>query len=95
MIGRVVASQKIEELLGVALQWIQPLDSAGRPSGLSIVACDTVQSGPGDLVYYIDGREASMALRIRYVPVDATIIGHVEQVAAPSFDPEARPGSRK
>lgn len=81
VIGRVVSTIKIEGLEGVALQWIQPLDGDGRPSGQAIVACDAAQSGPGDIVYYVDGREASYALPVRYVPVDATIIGHVEQVA--------------
>jgi microcompartment protein CcmK/EutM len=81
VIGRVVATRKAEGLEGVALQWIQPLDERGRPSGGSLVACDRVQSGPGDVVFYVDGREASMALPIRFVPVDATIVGHVEEVA--------------
>jgi ethanolamine utilization protein EutN len=80
VIGRVVATRKVEGLDGVKLQWIQPLDSDGRASGTPLVACDTAQSGIGDLIYYIDGREASMALPVRFVPVDATIVGHVEEV---------------
>ncbi len=80
VIGRVVATQKVEGLEGVALQWIQPLDDEGRASGSPLVACDTAQSGLGDLVFWIDGREASMALRERFVPVDAAIVGHVEEV---------------
>jgi ethanolamine utilization protein EutN len=96
VIGRVVATRKHEGLDGVALQWVQPLDSAGAASGAPLVACDAAQSGPGDLVFYVDGREASMALPVRFVPVDATIVGHVEEVATklgrpfPRFTEEGR-----
>lgn len=81
VIGRVVATRKCDGLEGVALQWIQPLDAAGQAAGGALVACDTAQSGPGDLVFFVDGREAAMALPERFVPVDATIVGHVEEVA--------------
>ena len=86
VLGRVVATRKIEGLDGVALQWIQPLDEDGHGAGSPLVACDAAQSGPGDLVFFVDGREASMALRVRSVPVDATIVGHVEEVDAPRFE---------
>lgn len=90
VIGRVVATRRIEGLDGVKLQWIQPLDEDGKASGSPLVACDAAQSGPGDLVYFIDGREACFPLPERFVPVDATVIGHVEEVDAgkefPRFD---------
>ena len=82
VVGRVVATRKVEGLAGVALQWIQPLDERGKPSGKALVASDAAQSGPGDLVFFVDGREASMALAERFVPVDATIVGHVEEAEA-------------
>ena len=101
VIGRVVATRKVDGLEGVALQWIQPLDEEGRHAGGSLVACDAAQSGPGDLVFFVDGREASMALRERFVPVDATIVGHVEELTSPKpfprFEPSAgsgEPGER-
>lgn len=81
VIGRVVATRKVAGLEGVALQWIQPLGSNGEAAGPALVACDRAQSGPGDVVYFVDGREASMALDVRFVPVDAAIVGHVEQLA--------------
>ncbi|MBI3818463.1 MAG: EutN/CcmL family microcompartment protein [Planctomycetes bacterium] len=94
VIGRVVSTLKIEGLEGVTLQWIQPLHGDGTPLGRPLVACDTAHSGIGDLVYYIDGREASFPLPVRFVPVDATIVGHVEEVGLksnqtfPRFDPK-------
>jgi len=77
--GRVVASQRYAGLEGIALQWIQPLDEAGAAMGQQLVACAAINSGPGDLVHFVDGREAALALRETFVPVDASIIGFVEQ----------------
>lgn len=94
VIGRVVATRKVEGLEGVALQWIQPLGEEGRASGPPIVACAGSQSGPGDLVFFVDGREASMALPVRFVPVDAAVVGNVEQVDAPEPFPRFAPPAR-
>ena len=78
--GRLVATISYPGLDGVPLQWIQPLDEDGQPCGPQLVACAAIGSGPGDLVHFVDGREAALALEETYVPVDATIIGYVEQV---------------
>ena len=77
--GRVVATQRCEGLEGVALQWIQPLDEDGRAMGAQLVACAAISSGPGDLVHFVDGREAALACPVKFVPVDAAIIGYVEE----------------
>ena len=80
--GRVVATQRHADLQGVALQWIQPLDEAGRPSGAQLVACAAISSGPGDLVHYVDGREGALACPRTFVAVDAAIVGFIEEVAS-------------
>jgi ethanolamine utilization protein EutN len=82
VIGRVVATQRSDGLEGVALQWIQPLDEAGRAQGRALVACAVVSSGPGDLVHYVDGREGALACPRPFVPVDAAILGFVEEAEA-------------
>jgi ethanolamine utilization protein EutN len=82
VIGRVVATQSYEGLEGVALQWIQPLDEDGAPMGDTLVACAVVSTGPGDLVEFVDGREAALACPKTFVPVDASIIGYVEEAYA-------------
>ena len=79
VIGRVVATQRLPGLLGEKLLIVQPLDEKGETAGESVVACDVVDSGLGDVVHVCDGRESSMALRDPFVPVDATIVGHVEE----------------
>jgi len=81
VIGRVVATRRTPGLEGVALQWIQPLDASGAPSGRALVACAVISSGPGDLVHYVDGREGALACPRPFVPVDAAILGFVEEVA--------------
>jgi microcompartment protein CcmK/EutM len=37
-------------------------------------------AGPRDLVYLVGSREASLALEETFVPVDAAIVGIVDQV---------------
>jgi ethanolamine utilization protein EutN len=88
VIGRVVATQRLPGLLGEKFLIVQPLDEKGATAGESVVACDVVDSGLGDVVHVCDGRESSMALRDPFVPVDATIVGHVEE-----FDHAAAAGA--
>ena len=78
VIGRVVATVRIAGLEGEKLLVVQPLNAEFEPQGATVIACDVVQSGPGDLIHWIGGREAALALPHSYVPVDATIIGQVE-----------------
>ena len=79
VIGRVVATERYPGIEGVPLQWVQPLDEDGRSMGDALVACAAVDSGPGDLVHFIDGREGALACPTTFVPVDAAIIGYVSQ----------------
>jgi ethanolamine utilization protein EutN len=83
VIGRVVASVRYPGFDRVALQWIQPLDERGADSGDALVACACVSTGPGDLVQFVDGREAALACPDEtFVPIDASIVGFVEQAYA-------------
>ena len=79
--GRVVASVRYPGLEGVALQWIQPIDELGEPLGAQLVACAAIGCGPGDLVAFVDGREAALACPETFVPVDAAVVGFVEEAA--------------
>lgn len=87
--GRLVATTRYPGLEGVPLQLVQPLDERGADMGGQLVACTAVPSGPGDLVHFVDGREAALACPETFVPVDATILGIVEQLAHVEDD---RPG---
>ena len=85
--GRLVATTIYPGMEGIALQWVQPLDETGQPSGSQKVACAAIESGPGDLVEVVDGREAAVALPGEpFVPVDHTIVGYVTQAVAHGID---------
>jgi|JI10StandDraft_1071094.scaffolds.fasta_scaffold941999_3 ethanolamine utilization protein EutN len=92
VIGTVVATRKYEGLEGVKFLLIQPLDHGQKKVGDPIVAADTVQAGPGELIYYVNSREAALALDPFFVPVDAAIVGIVDAVS--TKDADAEPASR-
>ena len=81
VVGRLVATARYPGLDGVPFQWIQPLDEDGMSMGDPLVASAAIDSGPGDLVHFVDGREGAMACPEPYVPVDAAIIGYVSEAA--------------
>ena len=78
ILGSVVCSTKSESLKGVKLLLLQPLDGNMKDSGKPVVACDSVQAGPGDIVLFEGGREAALALENWFNPSDATVIGIVD-----------------
>jgi len=78
VLGTVVATRKSVGLTGVKLYLLQPYDDEGKPCGDPIVACDTVGSRPLDEVMWVSSREASLALEEKFVPVDAAIVGIVD-----------------
>jgi ethanolamine utilization protein EutN len=78
--GSVVCTRKVESFEGVKLLLVQPLDEHLRKAGDPLVACDVVQAGPGDIVYYEGGREAALGLDNWFNPSDATIMGIVDSV---------------
>jgi ethanolamine utilization protein EutN len=81
VIGTLTPSIITEDLEGVPMLLIQPLDRDMKEKGRVIVACDaTNMAAPNELVYYEGGREAALALEKWYVPVDHTIIGIVDDV---------------
>jgi ethanolamine utilization protein EutN len=84
--GRLVARASYPGVEELPYQWIQPLDETGAEQGPALVAVSVVSSGPGDLVHFVDGREAALACPTTFVPIDATIIGFVEQAETLSGD---------
>jgi ethanolamine utilization protein EutN len=83
--GTVVAERKASGLDGAKILLVQPVDEHQRPTGDLQAAIDTVQAGPGDLVYLVGSREAALAvdhvLGSSFVPIDAAIVGIVDGVA--------------
>lgn len=79
VIGTCVASQKSPGLDGVRLLVVEPIDTTGRVLGAPFVAADTVSAGPGEVVFLVGAREAALALEESFVPVDAAIVGLVDE----------------
>ena len=80
VIGRVVCQVKYPTLEGVRLMVIQPVDHDQAPVGDPVIAVDALQSGPGDLVSWVTGREAALSLPRTYAPVDVGIVEIVDDV---------------
>ena len=80
VIGTVWATRKDENLKNLKLQFIQPLDARRAGVGDPIVAVDTVGAGPGETVFYITAREATIPLPVEMAPVDASIVGIVDRI---------------
>ena len=80
VIGTVVATRKVDSLRGQKFMVIQPLGPEGKQSGRPLVAIDVVRAGPGDLVYFVRGREAAHAIEEKFNPADAAIMGIVDRV---------------
>jgi len=85
VVGTVVATEKYPGLTGIRLLLVEPLDENLESVGDPFVACDSTQAGPGDVVSWIGGREAALAMPVTFVPVDATIVSIVDQVDARSL----------
>jgi ethanolamine utilization protein EutN len=81
VIGNLVATQKYQGLDGVKFLVVQPLDASRQPDGEPYVAVDaTHQAGLDELVFVIASKEAAFALPNNFVPVDAAVVGIVDDV---------------
>jgi len=80
VIGNVVCTQKVESFQNIKLLLVQPLNEKLEEIGDPVVACDTVQAGINDIVFYEGGREAALGLKNLFNPSDLTIMGIVDQV---------------
>lgn len=80
VMGKVVATKKDTKLEGGAFYVVQPVDQFKNPVDKPIVAIDFVQSHLGDVVYLVKSREASMPWHIPGAPLDAGIVGIVDEI---------------
>ncbi|RMF10270.1 MAG: ethanolamine utilization protein EutN [Candidatus Neomarinimicrobiota bacterium] len=81
VIGTVTPAVVYAGLEGAPLLLIQGLDKRCRSAGSPFVATDpTRMAGPGELIYYESSREAALAMDPWFVPVDAAVIGIVDDL---------------
>jgi len=79
VIGNIWATRKEEQLSGLKLLIVQPLNLAtGEAVEYPIIAADIIGAGMGEQVIYVGGSSARGAAGGRDIPVDATIVGIVD-----------------
>ena len=81
VVGEVVSTHKRPQFEGAKLLILQPETPAGAKAGNALLAIDSVGAGRGELVIAVlEGRAAQEALGKKLAPVDAAILGIVDQV---------------
>jgi ethanolamine utilization protein EutN len=81
VIGAVVATQKHAAFEGATLLLVQPLNPDNTPRGPALLAVDGVGAGVDERVLIVlEGRAAGETLGRRGAPVDAAIIGIIDEV---------------
>ena len=78
--GTVVATRKDPRLEGKKLLVCQLVNSHGEDEKGYLIAVDTVHAGFKEKVLIVQGSSARMAAGCKDTPVDAAIIGIVDQV---------------
>ncbi|MCD0462591.1 EutN/CcmL family microcompartment protein [Roseiconus lacunae] len=84
--GSVVSTQKVQSMTGHKLLVVEPyrLEEKGREAlvttGRTFIAVDTLGSGEGDFVLITQGSSARLTPETKTLPIDAVIIGIVDQV---------------
>ncbi|WP_227763231.1 EutN/CcmL family microcompartment protein [Zhaonella formicivorans] len=83
IIGRVINSiwstRKDESLVGVKLMIVQLLDTPVEGEGKIIVAADLIGAGIGERVLITQGSSARRMKGFENVPVDAMIVGIIDE----------------
>jgi microcompartment protein CcmK/EutM len=81
VIGTVVSTQKHRKLHAAKLMLVQPITPHGENRGAVQLAIDSVGAGVGERVLVvIEGKAAGQALGRKGAPVDAAIVGIIDDL---------------
>ena len=81
VIGQVVSTVKDERQKGWKLLLVQPVDTAGRDLGGSLVAIDGAQGGIGDHVLLLaEGKSARQVMNSDDAPCEAIVVGVIDHI---------------
>ncbi len=80
IVGTVVSTRKDPKLEGLKFHMVEFVDLNGRPTGGIVVAVDSVGAGEGEIVLTAAGSSARQTDITKDKPVDAVIMGIVDQV---------------
>lgn len=78
VVGSVVATRKDEKLENLKLLVVQVHDPQNQPTDSYVVAADSVEAGPGDMVLYATGSSARQTKLTDNRPCDAVIMAIVD-----------------
>ena len=81
VIGNIWATRKDEKLSGLKLLLVKPIDILDDTVEKSpLVAADTIGAGVGETVIIVGGSSARSAAGDNSIPVDATVVGIVDDL---------------
>ncbi|GAB3529513.1 EutN/CcmL family microcompartment protein [Photobacterium alginatilyticum] len=80
VIGNVWATRKESTLSGLKFMVVRYQDPVAPENKKSFVAVDCVGAGTGEQVLVVTGSSARMAIQNEGAPVDAAIVGIVDEV---------------
>jgi ethanolamine utilization protein EutN len=80
IVGTVVATRKDPRLVSCKLLVARPMDPRGKAEGSYLVAIDTVDAGVGETVLIVSGSSARMAAGLKDCPVDAAVVGIIDNI---------------
>ena len=78
VIGNVWATRKEENLNGLKLLIVQPIDSNNQPIRHELVVADRIGAGINDEVLVTSGGAARYILTGSAIPIDAVVIGIID-----------------
>jgi len=84
--GSLVATQKVESMVGYKLLLVEPyrLESKQRKSlattGRTFIAVDTLGAGEGEFVLITQGSSARLTSETKGMPIDTVVVGIVDRV---------------
>lgn len=89
VVGNVWATRKEESLNGLKFLILQPLDWDRSAVGATLVAADNIGAGYGELVLVTRGSSARKAVNSQDIPVDAAVVGIIDNVEVDKAQGEA------
>ena len=80
VIGNYVSGIEYSGLIQSKLLVVQPLEFDLTPLGEPFIAADSVGAGAGEYVFWVSGMEATFPFEDELIPVDACIVGIVDEI---------------
>jgi len=91
VVGCVWCTVKNRSLEGLRILVVQPLTPELENTGKKILCLDATGAGAGETIYWVRGREASMAFAPAEPPADCTIVGIVDTIHSKPHGSEKPP----